>query len=61
MARRTSKWRAWLFAVWAAVFLVWGAVLILQGDRLGWIITVGALMMLAGLVSTGRNERRGRR
>ena len=61
MARRTSKWRMWLFAVWAAVFLVWGAVLILQGDRLGWIITVGALMVLAGLALTGRNERRGRR
>lgn len=51
----------WLFAVWAAVFLVWGAVLILQGDRLGWIITVGALMMPAGLALTGRNEGRGRR
>lgn len=47
-------------AVWAAVFLVYGAILLVQGDGIGWVVVIGALVMLAGIVLTARDGGRHR-
>lgn len=59
MSRRTSGWTWWLFAVWAVVFLVWGVVRLVRGDGIGWVVVVGALVMLGGLVWMNRDDRPG--
>jgi hypothetical protein len=57
----TPRRTRWLMAVWAAVFLVYGAILLVQGDGIGWVVVIGALVMLAGIVLTARDGGRHRR